>query len=88
MLGSYCHLPHTCYHSQKKWIYDYEEEYDEESEEEEFVDMKNIDDHALFLVGKTTMCGREIKINNQIFTYVYYKLVSRISLGLAQVLIY
>ena len=46
-------MPHSCYLSQKKRIYDYhEEEYDQESEEGEFVNIDDIDDQVLLWLAE------------------------------------
>lgn len=50
-------------------------------EEEEYVNIGNLSDHALFLVGKRRRYGRKIKINNRISTYVYHYLIYELLKG-------
>ena len=59
-------MPHACYHNQKKRIYNYDEKkYDEENEDEEFVNMNNIDDDALFWVAKWQGIGLRLKSKSE-----------------------
>ena len=46
---------------------DIEEEYDSDSEEE-YITENSIDDTAFFIIGRSTRYGRQIKVNNRIFT--------------------
>ena len=46
---------------------DIEEEYDTDSEEE-YITENSIDDTAFFIIGRSTRYGRQIKVNNRIFT--------------------
>lgn len=50
-------------------------------EEEEYVNIGNLNYHALFLVGKRRRYGRKIKINNRISTYVYHYLIYELLKG-------